>query len=373
MKRLLSPFLLIAITIGVTSCSDENNTEKMVLQDIATMTGSEPFQGIIYVDEELVDDEYARAITFEVLDTINKDNNKIYEAEMEMKLPESRRSSLDELIFSRMTFHIKAKATEERITFSGDEIHSLGETKYTVEGYFKKGMSYEMDTLYAYVKRISPKASFAGNTYELTFDENTFIYSDFADNGYINDRPVIEYAQEAIPYYTNFLRDKTNGAVYRLTFQEDGTLDIKKKNASMSDFESVSKGFKYYLTTGDTNKGSGMIEMSYDTAYELECFLQGGFLAGATYYYSYPPQLPIVSFALPFEYIKNEEVSLSVAIGDRITPQYKLRTPISTWMYHHSEGYYTPSESDPLKIFLDNWSVTENEQLDNLWWNLKKK
>ena len=91
------------------------------------------------------------------MDTISKDNDKIYEAEMEMQLPEMRRISLDDMTFSRMTFHINAKASEERITFSGDEIHSLGETKYTVEGYMKQGLSYEQDTLLVQVKRISPR------------------------------------------------------------------------------------------------------------------------------------------------------------------------------------------------------------------------
>ena len=41
-------------------------------------------------------------------------------------------------------------------------------------------------------------------------------------------------------------------------------------------------------------------------------------------------------------------------------------------MYHHANGYYTPGEADPLKVFLDNWSIPANDLLDNLWWNLKK-
>ena len=371
MKKMYYTFLLLAIAIGVTSCNNEDD-EKIMLQDITAMTNPEPAQRFIFMDGNRVDDAYAKAVTFKVLDTISKDNDKIYEAEMEMQLPEMRRISLDDMTFSRMTFHINAKASEERITFSGDEIHSLGETKYTVEGYMKQGLSYELDTLFVQVKRISPKASFAGNTYELTFDENTFSYSDFSDNGNIDNRPVIEYAQEAVPYYTNYQRDKTNGAIFRLTFQEDGTLDIKKKDNSMTGFESITESFRYYITSSNSNKGTGMIEMSFDTAMDLECFLQGGFLEGTNYYYSYPPQLPIYTFNLPFEYVENEKGELMIALGDKITPQYKIRNSIKTWMYHHANGYYTPGEADPLKVFLDNWNIPANNLLDNLWWNLKK-
>lgn len=371
MKKLFYPFFLITIVIGLISCNNEDD-EKIMLQDITAMTNPEPAQRFIFMDGNRVDDAYAKAVTFKVLDTISKDNDKIYEAEMEMQLPEMRRISLDDMTFSRMTFHINAKASEERITFSGDEIHSLGETKYTVEGYMKQGLSYEQDTLLVQVKRISPKASFAGNTYELTFDENTFGYSDFSDNGNIDNRPVIEYAQEAVPYYANYQRDKTNGAIYRLTFQEDGTLGIKKKDHSMTDFESVTENFRYYITSSNSNKGTGMIEMSFDTAMDLECFLQGGLLEGTNYYYSYPPQLPIYTFNLPFEYVENEKGELMIALGDKITPQYKIRNSIKTWMYYHADGYYTPGETDPLKVFLDNWSIPANDLLDNLWWNLKR-
>ena len=371
MKKLFYPFFLTTIAIGLISC--DNDSDKVMLQDITAMSSSEPAQRLIYIDEKLADDTYAKNVSFKVLDTISKYNEEIYEADMEMQLPEYKRSSMDELAFSRMTFHIRAKATEESITFSGDGIHSLGDTKYAVEGYFKKGLSYEMDTLYACVKRTSPKASFAGNTYELTLDENPFNYSDFANNGYINNRPIIEYAQEAIPYYTNFQKDKTNGAVYHLTFQENGVLSIKKKDNSMSDFEPVAKDFKYYITTEDFKKGAGMITMSFETAFELECFLQGGLLAGSEYFYNYPTPLPIYSFELPFQYMENNEGMLMIALGDKVTPQYKIRRMINTWMYHFSEGYYTPGETDPLKTFLTNWNIEVNNLADNLWWNLKKK
>lgn len=370
MKKLFYPFFLIAIVIGITSC--DNETVK--LQDITAITGSEPYRRFIYIDDELADNTYAKNVSFRVLDTISKYNEEIYEADMEMLLPEFKRSSMDELVFSRMTFHIRAKATEESITFSGDEIHPLGEVKYTVEGYFKQGLSYGMDTLCAHVKRISPKASFAGNTYELTFNENTFNYSDFSDNGYINNRPIIEYAQEGIPYYTKFQHDKTNGAIYHLTFQENGVLNIKKKDNSMSEFEPVAKDFKYYIITKDSNKGTGMITMSFDTASELEYFLQGGFLHGGWYYYNYAnPFLVTSSFELPFQYMENNEGMLMIALGDKAYPQYKIKTMINTWMHHLSEGYYTPGEIDPLKIFLTNWNIEINNLADNLWWNLKKK
>ena len=86
MKKMYYTFLLLAIAIGVTSCNNEDD-EKIMLQDITAMTNPEPAQRFIFMDGNRVDDAYAKAVTFKVLDTISKDNDKIYEAGLEMQLP----------------------------------------------------------------------------------------------------------------------------------------------------------------------------------------------------------------------------------------------------------------------------------------------
>ena len=58
MKKMYYTFLLLAIAIGVTSCNNEDD-EKIMLQDITAMTNPEPAQRFIFMDGNRVDDAYA--------------------------------------------------------------------------------------------------------------------------------------------------------------------------------------------------------------------------------------------------------------------------------------------------------------------------
>lgn len=373
MKKLFYPLFLITIITGLISCQESEENKQPKLQDIASLSQSSKSNRVVFIDGEKLEQAYANLVAFTVLDTISKNNDEIHEANMQLVLPGWMPVDMGNLQFARPIFHVKATSSEANIVFSGDFTHKSGQVNYSVEGYFKPETLYTADTLHINTKRTAPVAPLAGNTYELTLDENTFNFSDFDTNGSVDNRQIYEYGKEGMPLYIEHLKAMTNEATYRFTFLVDGTLNIQKKDASMTDFESIPGKFNYYLVQQHSDRGKGIIELPTEIAKEFDTLLKGDVIPGSMSSIYEEVSFPSNDRAIiPFEFITQHEGMnglFMLALGDWGSDNLKLIGLLSEWRAH-STNYNDSLRNEAIDVFIGNWLL--NSQTDNLWWNLKK-
>ena len=374
MKNLFYPFFLITFIIGLISCDNGKDTEKVTPQDIASLSEANSSNRVIFINGIKLEKEYNNLVEFTVLDTITKNNDQIYEANMELVLPGWMPIGLDKLQFVRPMFHVTATSSEESIIFSGNCPYNFGTVNYSVEGYLKHKSLYKTDTLYINTKRTATP-SIEGKTYELTLDENTFNFSDFDTNESVDNRRIVEYGKEGMLLYIEHLKAKTNDATYRFTFMADGKLNILKKDASMADFESIPGEFSYYIMQKySTDRGTGVIELPLEVAQKFDTLLKGSVIPGSSSKIYEETSFPSNDKAfIPFKYITQfEELNglLMLALGDWGSDYLKLIGPLYEWR-RHSTNYDNSLLNEAIDVFITNW--IQNSQTDNLWWNLKKQ
>lgn len=360
MKKHLFLFAGILTMICFSSC---NNEEVAPPLDIPSSLFDVNVKKVFSFDGMNAD---GSNITFKMLSPVAQENAKVYEADLEMTVPVAIRTSIDSKTYSPFKFKVKAKSTENSITLNGDCLHGIGDVKLSVEGVYKENVGW--DTLFINLKREAPQATFAGNTYELKLNEETFnldeIGSLYDINGWNHPFRLMHYAKEGMTSYLNYLKDVTHDAVYRFTFQADGRLVVQKRTSQTADFETLPGRFRYYVADGEI----GFIEMDKQYAYELMQLLLADedanpygifddtYLFGDTY-------------TIPFCY-RLKGSTLWLAIGDK-TGLTNMNSILFYWRMN-ADAYYDINTSDPLVLVYMEWSKRENDS-NQLWWRLDEK
>ena len=158
----MKKFLLLGVLASMcfVSCSED---EKVVPPlDIPSTLNSPSVKTVLCFDG--MEGELSN-VKFELLTGINDSNGEVYEAEMEMTLPESVRTETTSMTYNPFKFNVKAVSTEDRITFNGDCLYGIGDVKLSVEGLYQDNLGW--DTLHINLIREAPQASFAGKTFDL--------------------------------------------------------------------------------------------------------------------------------------------------------------------------------------------------------------
>lgn len=361
-RKQMKKFLFWAfISACFISCSDD---EKVVpLLDIPSTLNDTSAKKVFAFDGMTTE---VSTVTFEMLSSVNPNNGDVYEAEMEMTLPVSIRTSTTSNTFNPFKFKVKAVSNEEYITFSGDCLYEIGEVKLSAEGIYQKNTGW--DSLRINLKREVPQVAFADNTYELALNEETFDLTDIGDNDneleWNEPLPLIEYAEEGMSKYMSYLKDKTQDAVYQFTFQTDGNLVIKKRNSQMQDFETLSGRFKYYLADQEI----GFMELEKEYATEVIRLLTANPDATPEGFF-HTTYLFEDILDIPFCY-KDRGETLWLAIGDK-TGFTNMNQILFHWRTL-ADDYYNMDEADPLSFVYMEWNKRENYS-DQLWWRLEKR
>ena len=373
MKKLNYYLTFVALAVPtfflpcLTSCSEETDTPVSVeLMDIQEIN-SRFAKKIISFDG--IETEVSN-VPFELLSEIPSGTEGIYEADLEMLLPGSLRTSTSNGVSEVLKFQVHAKSSEEQITFNGECLHGIGGVKLYAEGNFQRSNPSDrnQDTLFINLKREAPTASFVEKTYELTLAEESIILNDFKNNkpNFEGDRPVVEYAQEGMSHYMKYLKEKTNDMSFQFTFHADGTLDVKTKKAGMSDFESLPGRFKYYIADGQI----GFIEMEGKYAAQIAQCLSGNervdhfsyTLFNETYVF-----MDVIN--IPFSYIMMPE-GMRIALGDR-SGIYNLSALLHHWQDNIGSSNYMDGAT-PFSSLYGSWGQKENYS-DQIWLNLSEK
>ena len=176
--------------------------------------------------------------------------------------------------------------------------------------------------------------------------------------------PLSQYAKDGMAKYTDYLKDKTQNAIYQFTFEADGNLVIRKRDSQMQDFETLPGRFKYYLADDEI----GFIEVGneWDT-YFMQLLTanenenpQG--LFEQTYIFE-----DVLN--IPFCY-RDRGTTLWLAIGDK-TGFKNMNDILFNWRTMATD-YYNMDESDPLGLVYMVWSKHENSK-NQIWWKLNEK
>lgn len=343
------------------SCSENENVVPPL--DIPSSLNNTSAKKVFSFDGMNTD---ASNITFEMLSAINPNNGNVYEAEMEMTLPVSIRTSTTNNTINPFKFKVNATSTEEQIVFHGDCLHGIGDVKFSVEGIYKQNVGW--DSLFVNLKREAPQAAFAGKTFEMTLDEHTFDYDELARNYNLSEWtepfPLPHYTKEGMSMYMDYLRAATKEAAYRFTFQADGTLEIQKRNSENGNFAQLPGRFKYYLA----DKEIGFIEMDRTYATEMMQLLLANENASPDGFFA-PTYLFEDVLNVPFCYKQQGNV-LWLALGDK-TGITNMNQILFNWRINATD-YYKVEEYDPLGFVYMGWNKHENAE-DQLWWCLKEQ
>ena len=373
MKKLNYYSTLVALVVPtfvlqcLTSCSEETDTpisvELMDIQEINSRFAKKiiSFDGI---------ETEVSNVPFELLSEIPLNTEGIYEADLEMLLPGSLRTSTSNGVSEALKFQVHAKSSEEQITFNGECLHGIGRVKLYAEGNFHRSNPSDrnQDTLFINLKREAPTAPFAEKTYELTLTEESIIWNDFNYNepNFEGDRPVVEYAKEGMSHYIKYLKEKTNDMSFRFTFHADGTLDVKTKKAGMADFESLQGRFKYYIADNEI----GFIEMESTYATQIAQCLSGDERFDHFTYTLFKETYVFTDLVnIPFSYIMMPD-GLRLAIGDR-TGIFNLSALLYHWEEITGSAKYM-NGATPFSSLYGNWGQKENYS-DQIWLNLNEK
>lgn len=366
MKKLNYYFMIVVLTVStfflqcLTSCSED---EKVVPPlDIPSTLNNSSVKKMFCFDG--MEGELSN-VKFELLSAINESNGKVYEAEMEMTLPMSIRTETATMTYNPFKFKVRALSAEGRITFNGDCLYGMGDMKLSVEGLYKDNLGW--DSLHINLIREAPQASFAGKTFELVLNEETFDLDEISKEEILEwnePLPLSQYAKDGMAKYTDYLKDKTQNAIYQFAFEVDGNLVIRKRDSQMQDFETLPGRFKYYLADDEI----GFIEVGKECAADFVQLLtanenanpQG--LFGKTYIFD-------DVLEIPFCY-RDRGTTLWLAIGDK-TGFKNMNDILFNWRTMATD-YYNMDESDPLGLVYMVWSKHENSK-NQIWWKLNEK
>lgn len=358
MKKLLLCTLIAACFV---SCRENENVVPPL--DIPSTLNNTSAKKVFSFDGMNTD---ASNITFEMLSAINPNNGNVYEAEMEMTLPVSLRTSTTSQAFTPFKFKVNATSTEDQIVFNGNSLHGIGDVTFSVEGIYKKNVGW--DSLFVNLKREAPQAAFAGKTFEMTLDEHTFDYDELARNYNLSEwkEPfsLPHYTKEGMSMYMDYLRTATKEAAYRFTFQADGTLEIQKRNSENGNFAQLPGRFKYYLA----DKEIGFIEMDRKYATEMMQLLLANENASPYGFFTTTYLFEDV-LNVPFCYKLHGNV-LWLALGDK-TGITNMNQILFDWRINATD-YYNVEEYDPLGFVYMGWNKQENAT-DQLWWRLEEQ
>ena len=197
--------------------------------------------------------------------------------------------------------------------------------------------------------------------------EDAIDLKDFEDNklAFEGDRPVLEQAEEAIPIYMEYLKDRTNTTGYLFNFQTDGTLAIQKYNTSTNSYEALPGTFKYYIADNEL----GFIEMELEYSAKLLKLLTGFDLQDAYYDNTfYETYLLKDIITMTFCY-KLQPEGLSLAIGDK-SGFSNMRSMLLQWQDWAGKDYSNGTEL--FSSLYMSWNKRENYS-DQLWWRLEEK
>lgn len=361
MKNYSLLFLSVVTAMCVFSCdNDEKITPPL---DIPNVINNSSAKKVFSFDGMEVN---APNIKFDLLSSPNQKSGKIYEAEMEMTLPVSIRTSTTSQTLSPFKFKVNARSTEDRIVFNGDCLHGIGDVKFSVEGVYKQNDGW--DSLFVNLKREAPQAAFAGKTFEMTLDERTFDYDELARNfnhtEWKEPFTLPHYTIEGMSMYMDYLRTATKEAAYRFTFQADGTLEIQKRNSENGNFAQLPGRFKYYLA----DKEIGFIEMDKKYATEIMKLLLANENASPYGFFTSTYLFEDV-LNVPFCYKLYGNV-LWLALGDK-TGITNMNQILFDWRINATD-YYNVEEYDPLGFVYMGWNKRENDT-DQLWWRLEEQ
>ena len=366
MKKLNYYFMIVVLTVStfflqcLTSCSED---EKVVPPlDIPSTLNNSSVKKMFCFDG--MEGELSN-VKFELLSAINESNGKVYEAEMEMTLPMSIRTETATMTYNPFKFKVRALSAEGRITFNGDCLYGMGNMKLSVEGLYKDNLGW--DSLHINLIREAPQASFAGKTFELVLNEETFDLDEISKEEILEwnePLPLSQYAKDGMAKYTDYLKDKTQNAIYQFAFEVDGNLVIRKRDSQMQDFETLPGRFKYYLADDEI----GFIEVGKECAADFVQLLtanenanpQG--LFGKTYIFD-------DVLEIPFCY-RDRGTTLWLAIGDK-TGFKNMNDILFNWRTMATD-YYNMDESVPLGLVYMVWSKHENSK-NQIWWKLNEK
>ena len=366
MKKLNYYFMVVALAVStfflqcLTSCSED---EKVVPPlDIPSTLNNSSVKKVLCFDG--MEGELSN-VKFELLTAINESNGEVYEAEMEMTLPVSIRTETASITYNPFKFKVKAVSAKDHITFNGDCLYGIGDVKLSVEGLYKDNLGW--DSLHINLIREAPQASFAGKTFELVLNEETFDWTEICNENvseWNEPLPLSQYAKDGMAKYTDFLNDKTQNAVYQFTFQTDGNLVIQKRNSQMQGFETLPGRFKYYLADGEI----GFIEVEKAFATEFMKLLTANEnatphgLFETTYLFD-------DILTIPFSY-RDKGTALWLAVGDK-TGLKNMNRILLDWRVTATD-YYNMDESDPLSFVYMEWNKSEYYR-DQLWWKFDEK
>lgn len=363
MRKSLSLFLWTTLMCGFASCSDD---EKVTLLDIPTKLVNNKFayQTLVY---DGIEKDTINFVNFEVLNATAQSDGKIYTADMKLSFPTFLYNPINRQAF-QLEYQVNAVSTEEYISFNGDCIHNTDFPRYSVEGVYRS-MTYAntsiRDTLRVNLKRSSSPASFTGKTYELILDEDLFILDDFMDNMY-GEYNASTTAKKGIPYYLNYLKDKTGAVSYRFTFKEDAHLVVEKKDAMTEQYITLENRFKYFPIDDNLM----YIEMDWKTAVNLSKLLYAApnIDQPDIYWFDYNLDfMDIYDLILCFRMHGNE---LRLAIGDK--KGRNMRWALYQWIdYEEGKKYWTGNNNPFLELYA-TWEQMANSS-DQLWWCLKEK
>lgn len=359
MKNYSLLFLSLATAMCVCSCDNEVAPPL----DIPNVINNPYAKKVFSFDGMEVN---APGIKFDLLSSPNQNSGEIHEAEMEMTLPVSIRTSTTSQTYSPFKFKVNATSTEDQIVFNGDCLYGIGDVKFSVEGIYKKNSGW--DSLFVNLKREVPQAAFAGKTFDMTLDERTFDYDELASNfnqaEWKEPFPLSHYTMEGMSMYMNYLRTTTKEAAYRFTFQADGTLEIQKRNSENGNFAQLPGRFKYYLA----DKEIGFIEMDKKYATEMMQLLVAD--ENVSPYVSFDPTYLFEDVLnIPFCYKLHDNV-LWLALGDK-TGFTNMNGILFNWRINATD-YYNVEEYDPLVFVYMGWAKRENAT-DQLWWRLEEQ
>lgn len=359
MKKIFTLFLWTSMMFGFISCSDDEPTPTslMNIQKINNRFATKifSFDGMKLETKD---------IEFKFLNGTPLVSDVIHEAELELCLAANvRTSTVEDRVYEPIRFNVHAVSAEDKITFSGESLQGAGNVKHSVEGVYQKASPN--DTLYVNLKRESPQAVFAGKTYELILDNDAWDLNDFANNKPTNGQPILEQVEKGIPFYMEYLRDKTGTTSYLFSFQTDGTIDIQKYNRSNDDYEAVPGRFKYYVADNEL----GFIEMEIESATRLRQLLTGNdrvdVYFGHTFYSTYLFNNVIT---MTFSYRMTQK-GLYLAIGDKFGT-YAMKEMLLQWQETMGVPNYT-NGSEPFSPLYISWGQKENRS-DQLWWKLEE-
>lgn len=366
MKKLNYYFMIVALAVStfflqcLTSCSDEEKVTPPL--DILSTLNNSSVKKVLHFDEM---EGGLSNVKFELLTAINESNGEVYEAEMEMTLPVSIRTETASMTYNPFKFKVKAVSAEDHITFNGDCLYGIGDVKLSVEGLYKDNLGW--DSLHINLNREAPQASFAGKTFELVLNEETFDLDEIGNEEILEwnePLPLSQYAKDGMAKYTSYLNDKTQNAVYQFSFEADGNLVIRKRDSQMQDFEPVLGRFKYYLADDEI----GFIEVGKEWATDFMQLLTANENVNPQGFFE-PTYIFEDVLNIPFCY-RDRGTTLWLAIGDK-TGFKNMNDILFNWRTMATD-YYNMEESDPLGLVYMVWSKRENSK-NQIWWKLNEK